>query len=162
MDKHRLLCYCWCCTTLKGCAAIGAAFMTCDPTLAGCHDRYHCPEISQSWLISWCSSPEGECQYAALVFNFLSGLSCLLGTSPSYVDMSHNLLGLPSDFQVGTIGWVAVAECIICRTTQKMPKNCNGPLFFVLWGCFLGLVLLWPRRALRKPCGPHHGPTCRT
>ena len=82
---------------------------------------------------------------AALIFNFLSGISCLLGTLIAlYVDMSHQSIGITLGFSGGVYCWVAIGECMAYAAEhgKNVKELATGAAAFIFGAVVLGLVLL--------------------
>lgn len=127
--------------------AIGIAFKTCDPLfgwVVATGTIAH--EISQELADFMVLITRGRMSIGmALVFNLLSGISCLIGTVVAlYADVSHETIGISLGFSGGVYCWVAVGECMSYAVEHsKSAKDLLiGSLFFVLGAVALGLVLL--------------------
>jgi zinc transporter ZupT len=127
--------------------AIGVAFKTCDPAfgwVVATGTIAH--EISQELADFMVLVTRGRMSIgAALVSNFLSGLSCLIGTLIAlYVDMSHESIGINLGFSGGVYCWVAIGECMAyaANHAKSAKEMALGAFFFVFGAVVLGLVLL--------------------
>merc|ERR1740138_494403 len=95
--------------------AIGVAFKTCDPAfgwVVATGTIAH--ELSQELADFMVLTTRGKMSIGAALFcNFLSGLSCLMGTLIAlYVDLSHASIGINLGFSGGVYCWVAIGECM--------------------------------------------------
>lgn len=128
--------------------AIGVAFKTCDSatgwvvTLSAASH-----EISQEFADYLVLTNAGMSPTAALLTNFLSGCSCILGGIIAvYVDMSMGTEGGLLAFGAGTYFWIACTECFPKILDGVAESRCKGLLMrigsFLFGVLVIGLVLI--------------------
>jgi len=127
--------------------AIGVAFRTCDPAFGwvvaiGAIAHEITQEIADfCLLISRGNMSVG----AAVIFNLLSGVSCIIGAVvASYVDMTDETVGGLLAFSGGVYLWAAMCECIapLVQDTKGMSIILLRIFMFVIGVVAIGLVLL--------------------
>ena len=127
--------------------AIGVAFRTCDPAFGwvvalGAIAHEITQEIADfCLLISRGNMSVG----AAIIFNLLSGVSCIIGAVvASYVELTDETVGGLLAFSGGVYLWAAMCECIapLVQDTKGVSIILLRIFMFVIGVVAIGLVLL--------------------